>query len=213
LAELVLEAFDKLDARVTLAALARGCAADEVLLEADEAARLLALGWFEASGSGRVRLRPAHRAQRARLAERAGRAAALVRAWQDPPGDALARLLGRAASLADEGLFFEAHELLEPAWFRAEEPLRTALQGLIQVAVAFHHLDHGNRDGARSLLAEGGAKLAAAAGALPLETAGWLGELRAAEADLAAGGAVTARPAWPRPGGSARPAAGRPAAG
>jgi hypothetical protein len=64
----------------------------------------------------------------------------------------MAPLLERAAALANHGLFFEVHELLEPVWFRASEPARTALQGLIQVAVAFHHLENGNLEGARSLL-------------------------------------------------------------
>ena len=43
--------------------------------------------------------------------------------------DDMARLLDRAAALANHGLFFEVHELLEPVWFRASEPERTALQG------------------------------------------------------------------------------------
>lgn len=201
LAELVIEAFDQAEARATLAAVARACTADEVALGEDDAARLVALGWFEAAGPGRVRLRGAHRSQRERLGERAGRAASLVSGWQGPAGDALPGLLARAAALADRGLFFEVHELLEPAWFRADEPVRTALQGLIQVAVAFHHLEHGNRAGARSLLAEGVAKVDAARAALPLETRGWLGALRGALAALDAGASV-APPPWPRPAGA-----------
>jgi hypothetical protein len=112
----------------------------------------------------------------------------------------LAGLLDRAAVLANHRLFFEVHELLEPAWFRAEEPVRTALQGLIQIAVAFHHLENGNHEGARSLLREGIAKAAACGAALPLATAPWLAELRGALAALAAGRGPEAIPRWPRPG-------------
>ena len=81
----------------------------------------------------------------------------------------MTRLLDRAAALANHGLFFEVHELLEPVWFRATEPARTALQGLIQVAVGFHHLENGNREGARSLLVLGLAKMADAGAVLPLD--------------------------------------------
>jgi len=51
--------------------------------------------------------------------------------------------------------------VLEAAWKTASGDLRQALQGLIQIAVAFHHHAHGNLRGARSLLAEGRGRLAA----------------------------------------------------
>jgi len=135
------------------------------------------------------------------LAERAARAASIVREWrerEDRGTDGMAPLLERAAALANHGLFFEVHELLEPVWFRAPEPTRTALQGLIQVAVAFHHLENGNHEGARSLLVLGVAKLAEAGAALPLDTRGWLAELRATLATLATGGSPTVIARWPR---------------
>ena len=43
------------------------------------------------------------------------------------------------------GAFFEAHEHWESVWLAAQEPEKTFLQGLIQVAASFHHfqyLDH-----------------------------------------------------------------------
>jgi len=55
--------------------------------------------------------------------------------------------------------FFEAHEVWEEIWLRAGEPEKTFLQGLIQVAAAFHHYGRGNTRGAGSLLAAGIAKL------------------------------------------------------
>ena len=99
----------------------------------------------------------------------------------------MTRLLDSAAALANHGLFVEVHELLEPVWFRAAEPARTALQGLIQIAVGFHHLENGNREGARSLLVLGLAKTAEAGAILPLDLPPWLPELRAVLAGLAAG--------------------------
>jgi predicted metal-dependent hydrolase len=118
-------------------------------------------------------------------------------------------LLARARALADRGLYFEVHELLEPAWFRAEGDERVALQGLIQVAVAFHHLAQDNRQGAVSLLQEGIDRLGAAGSALPLRVDDWLRELRATLAAFRAGGATPPPVAWPavRAGSSL---AGRP---
>ena len=57
--------------------------------------------------------------------------------------------LGQAALLFDGRLYFEVHELLEPYWLRAAGRERETLQGLIQVAVGFHHLSNGN-GGARA---------------------------------------------------------------
>ncbi len=48
--------------------------------------------------------------------------------------------------------FFEAHEHWELIWLAAPEPEKTFLQGLIQVAAAFHHFQRGNSVGTISLL-------------------------------------------------------------
>jgi uncharacterized protein len=48
--------------------------------------------------------------------------------------------------------FFEAHEHWESVWLASQEPVRTFLQALIQVAAAFHHYQRGNQLGTRSLL-------------------------------------------------------------
>ena len=50
--------------------------------------------------------------------------------------------------------FFDAHEILEDLW-RAQlraSPTKKHLQGLVQLAVAFHHESRGNLRGARSVL-------------------------------------------------------------
>ena len=107
--------------------------------------------------------------------------------------------MARAALLAERGLFFEVHELLEPRWMRAEGAERVALQGLIQVAVAFHHAENGNRDGAVSLLTEGLAKLGAAGASLPLDTQGWQARLAECLGALREGRSVPEPPLWPIP--------------
>jgi len=59
----------------------------------------------------------------------------------------------------NEGRFFEAHEEWERLWLAESEPHKTFLQGLIQLAAAFHHHSRGNRRGAEALLAAAVAKL------------------------------------------------------
>jgi uncharacterized protein len=50
------------------------------------------------------------------------------------------------------GTFFEAHEHWESVWLAAQEPEKTFLQGLIQLAASFHHFQRGNLPGTISLL-------------------------------------------------------------
>jgi predicted metal-dependent hydrolase len=48
--------------------------------------------------------------------------------------------------------FFQAHEHWESVWLKCEQPEKTFLQALIQIAAAFHHLRRNNLSGATSLL-------------------------------------------------------------
>lgn len=48
--------------------------------------------------------------------------------------------------------FFAAHEHWESVWLASQEPEKSFLQALIQVAAAFHHYQQGNRAGTASLL-------------------------------------------------------------
>jgi predicted metal-dependent hydrolase len=50
------------------------------------------------------------------------------------------------------GAFFEAHEHWELVWLASQEPEKTFLQGLIQVAASFHHFQRGNCAGTISLM-------------------------------------------------------------
>lgn len=77
------------------------------------------------------------------------------------PRDRLEALFVRACHCYNQGLFFEAHEILEVVW-RPLPPgrLRTFLQGLIQVSVGFHHAGRGRYAGTVNQLGKGLAKLA-----------------------------------------------------
>ncbi len=51
--------------------------------------------------------------------------------------------------------FFEAHEALEDVWRAAPAEQKKFWQGLVQLAVAFHHHSTGNRIGMRSVMERG----------------------------------------------------------
>jgi predicted metal-dependent hydrolase len=58
----------------------------------------------------------------------------------------------RGICLFNDAEFFDAHEALEDIWRAAPSENKKFLQGLVQVAVAFHHYSTGNRLGMRSVL-------------------------------------------------------------
>jgi Domain of unknown function (DUF309) len=81
----------------------------------------------------------------------------LAGATISPPADRFALELETAELLFNHGLFFDAHEFLETPWKREPEPRKTYVQGLIQIAAAFHklELDPAGLAGAHYLLARG----------------------------------------------------------
>ena len=62
--------------------------------------------------------------------------------------------------LFNHGNFFEAHELWEHKWKKAEGEEKTFYQGLIQAAVALCHVQRGNYAGAISVYLKSWPKLA-----------------------------------------------------
>ena len=60
--------------------------------------------------------------------------------------------LAAGLSCYRDGRFFDAHEHWESVWMHLEDPERSFLQGLIQMTVAFHHLNCANSAGAIALL-------------------------------------------------------------
>ena len=134
LAEVILAALEKPEAIRELAALAQDDAAPE---------------WLE----------PEDRDCRPLIRQRAQAAAAALAARPSARMRSRAEVLEAAAVLFDARLYFEVHELLEPAWREAGAGERQALQGLIQIAVGYQHLANGNFAGARALLDEGRQRL------------------------------------------------------
>lgn len=51
--------------------------------------------------------------------------------------------------------FYECHDTLEALWMEAIEPEKRFYQGILQIAVACHHLGNHNHRGAVMLLGEG----------------------------------------------------------
>jgi hypothetical protein len=66
----------------------------------------------------------------------------------------------RGIQLFNRKEFFDAHEVWEEVWRDAEGQEKKFLQGLIQVAVAFHHHSTGNLTGTQSLLRRAAKNLA-----------------------------------------------------
>jgi uncharacterized protein len=62
--------------------------------------------------------------------------------------------LNRGLDLFNRAHFFDAHEVLEDVWraLPRASAAKKHLQGLVQLAVAFHHESRGNPRGARSVL-------------------------------------------------------------
>jgi predicted metal-dependent hydrolase len=86
-----------------------------------------------------------------------------AKAYRPLPAATRAAAIEEGLAAYDRGDFFEAHELLEPAWMGSNDPAeRAVLQGLIKLAAAYVHDVRGNPagvrknlDGARSRLVEG----------------------------------------------------------
>jgi predicted metal-dependent hydrolase len=101
---------------------------------------------------------------------------------------ALERALVDAASLFGAGRFFEVHEVLEDVWRTLAGDPRSFVQGLIQIAVGFHHLSRGKPKSAATLFARGRAKLATRSSpAYGLDVDALLRDLRPWEAAAAGG--------------------------
>ena len=69
------------------------------------------------------------------------------------------RLIQEGFDCFNSGQFYEAHEHCEEVWLEAPHPEKLFLQGLIQVAAAFHHYSRDNRMGTKNLLDAGLLKL------------------------------------------------------
>jgi hypothetical protein len=83
-------------------------------------------------------------AERMTVIDSAGRA----KVFRPLPAEARDAALRDGLDAYDRGDFFEAHELLEPAWMGTDDPgERAFLQGLIKLAAAYVHDVRGNPAG------------------------------------------------------------------
>jgi predicted metal-dependent hydrolase len=69
------------------------------------------------------------------------------------------RLYLKGLEAFNSAQFYEAHEHWEEVWLETPHPDKMFLQGLIQVAAAFHHYFRANLQGTRNLLYAGLVKL------------------------------------------------------
>ncbi|MGA1429345.1 MAG: DUF309 domain-containing protein [Vulcanococcus sp.] len=63
--------------------------------------------------------------------------------------------LGEAIRLFNDQQWYACHDGFEELWHETQGPIRKVLQGILQIAVAHHHLERGNQRGAMVLLGEG----------------------------------------------------------
>jgi uncharacterized protein len=69
------------------------------------------------------------------------------------------RLYQKGLEAFNSAHFYDAHEHWEEVWLETPNPDKKFLQGLIQVAAAFHHYSRANLHGTRNLLRAGLLKL------------------------------------------------------
>jgi predicted metal-dependent hydrolase len=97
------------------------------------------------------------------------------------------RLYQKGLEAFNSSHFYDAHEHWEEVWLETPNPDKKFLQGLIQVAAAFHHYSRANLQGTRNLLQAGLLKLdcfpevhgGLEIEALREEVRGWLADLSA----------------------------------
>ena len=112
---------------------------------------------------------PARSSDRATIVQTGGRA----KAYRPLPAADRRRAFDEALAAYERGDFFEAHELLEPAWMGTDDLAERDLdQGLIKLAAAFVHGVRGNPLGIAKNLTGARERLAAAIGTEPAAASG-----------------------------------------
>jgi uncharacterized protein len=76
-----------------------------------------------------------------------------------PSEDDLPQAFWQGVQEFQHGEFYACHDTLEALWIEAQEPDKTFLQGILQIAVACYHLGNQNWRGAVILLGEGSRRL------------------------------------------------------
>ncbi len=108
-----------------------------------------------------------------------------------------------AQELLDDGLAFNAHEVLEAAWKNGPDDERNMWQGLAQLAVGITHIQRGNTVGAATVLSRAAERLADRPGAAPhgIDVDGLITHARALIDDLERGADIAGEQLRPRLGG------------
>jgi hypothetical protein len=73
----------------------------------------------------------------------------------DVSSSAPPRLLVDGIAQFNRGEYYEQHETLETLWRAEPGPVRRLYQGILQIGVAFHHVQRGNHHGATVMLERG----------------------------------------------------------
>jgi len=148
---------------------------------------------------------PRGRARNARPRDAAGRPLAKGAPGVDRvPEDlvlAPAEALAEAQRLLDEGLPFQAHEVLEGAWKATTGAERTLWQGLAQLAVGLTHAQRQNATGAVALLERGAERIDPFAAKPPhgVDVAGLSAHATVLASRIRATGLISVTPADLRP--------------
>ena len=117
-------------------------------------------GLFRSGSDTHVEIAPEYRKELPAISEKAQAYWQLLKKLhrrEYPPG--LTGVLKQAALLWHHRLFFEFHEILEGIWMDWRGSERSFLQGLIQLGVAFYHIQRNNYSGAMSMFRYGRAKV------------------------------------------------------
>src|SRR5262249_17451737 len=118
------------------------------------------LVWDSHSEVESVSLRSTLAAEHVEITEKLTQYSAALNEWlPDGTAPTLRTALRKGALLFNHHLFLEVHEVLEAQWREESGDVRSFLQGLIQIAVAFYHLGNGNFRGTIALLQDGLVKL------------------------------------------------------
>ncbi|BBY82198.1 DUF309 domain-containing protein [Mycolicibacterium pulveris] len=105
-----------------------------------------------------------------------------------------------AQQLLNDGLAFNAHEVLEAAWKNAPDEERSMWQGLAQLAVGITHIQRGNTVGAATVLSRAAERMADRSEAAPhgIDVDGLIAHARALIDDLDSDAAIAAPRLRPR---------------
>jgi predicted metal-dependent hydrolase len=69
--------------------------------------------------------------------------------------DELSLAYDQAIEAFNQHEWYSAHDQFEALWYESDGPIRSLLQGVIQISVAEYHLENSNLKGAILLMAEG----------------------------------------------------------